>query len=41
MSAILDPLIVALVVLTALGILWRLKRRKNSGCAQGCGCNKK
>jgi hypothetical protein len=41
MSAVLDPLIVALVVLTALGILWRLKRRKTSGCGDGCGCNKK
>lgn len=43
MNAFIDPLVVALIILTALGVLWRLKRRKkNSGC--GCnsgGCGKK
>lgn len=40
MNGYLDPLIVGLVILGALGFLWHLKRRKKSGCGGGCGCAK-
>lgn len=41
MSTLLDPLLVALIVLVAAVALWRLKRRNNKPGCSGCLCGKK